>query len=1123
MKFFRIALWNLLILLALLAGALAYLPFYLQNHQALLADAATRALGRKVEIDGVRLAWSLRPAPELAVALEGLRVHNPDWAQRPQLLTAAQVDLQFDLRALLRRSIVVEGLVVHGGDLHLETGADGQENWRFGAAAGDDDDSGAAGLLRLVSLRAVDSTIAFQPASTSAPTPAHEPAPAAVSATGQAVVSAPARTWRIAVTRLDLNGLGSGQPALDAELLYAQTPISLTGGAGQTDASMPERWPFQVEARAGGSELQIQGSAGAAFDLADLRAAVAAQGPTLAPLGHLFGTEGLPAGPFKVGFQLTHGAQGTHLSGLSGTLDSRVLPAPVSVTAGDASWTANGRWSLALKGRLGTLPATLKLSPAAGRGDTGSADRHLAISATLADGDFDGSLRPASETARALLSGRLRLGSIALDKIAAGDIPGPALKSKAAPPAKAGGQQPGAAWRDKALPFAALSRFNADLALSAKTLSWQRVSVTTPRAHLLLDNGRLRLEQVEAKLPGLSLTGQASLDAAARSPALRLSLHADRVDLSPALGLLAKPPKIDGTVDGLDVSLQTHGDTPAALIRGLGGKLTAASVQARLPAGKGRELREVRLQAPRIDIEPGKSVGLSTGVRLASQSFDLTLTGGSLTDLLWQAKPWPRIALTARGGFAGQELAIKGHVGTLAAVVAGRDLMLDIALVQPTPEGPDRGKQEPGRLAASVEGRLARLGDLDGSRLQFKASGPSLAALSPLVQVDLPAQPFSIAARLEGRPHRLDVMDLKATSAESDISGQLRIAFGAQPRLDALLTAQLLDLTGFIGPSAPGVGGHSDDATGGAAAAEARPLTKGYAAAWQSKAVQPLPLEGLKRLDAEFHLSAGHVRLGDFGVDDARVDATLDAGHLVLTARAGQERLSLNLDLRPEQSRWRVDLRHRGSLDLSWLIEAENQHALSHVPIAVDLHLNSIGDSLQNLLDSTDGQVELVLGAGQMAPVAARLPLGGVLFALLDALHPVALREEAESLRCAVFDFDIADGIATSQRGLAVQTGSLNVLGGGAIDLRNSEIELHFKTAKRKGVGLNLLGIADKFVYITGTLQHPRAAFDAKDLALYGGAAWASGGLTLVYDQIVQRLSGLGNPCDQVMRKRDRQ
>ena len=51
---------------------------------------------------------------------------------------------------------------------------------------------------------------------------------------------------------------------------------------------------------------------------------------------------------------------------------------------------------------------------------------------------------------------------------------------------------------------------------------------------------------------------------------------------------------------------------------------------------------------------------------------------------------------------------------------------------------------------------------------------------------------------------------------------------------------------------------------------------------------------------------------------------------------------------------------------------------------------------------------------------------------------------------------------------------------------RSSEIELHFKTAQRKGLGISLLGIADKFVFVTGTFQEPRAAIDAKGLLLPG-------------------------------------
>ena len=90
-----------------------------------------------------------------------------------------------------------------------------------------------------------------------------------------------------------------------------------------------------------------------------------------------------------------------------------------------------------------------------------------------------------------------------------------------------------------------------------------------------------------------------------------------------------------------------------------------------------------------------------------------------------------------------------------------------------------------------------------------------------------------------------------------------------------------------------------------------------------------------------------------------------------------------------------------------------------------------------------------------------------------------------------MLQFDIADGIATSQRGLALQTDKLNVLGGGAIKLETEEIELRFKTVKRTGVGLSLLGVA----------------------------AWATGGLSLVADQIIQRLTAFGSPCEKVLRR----
>ena len=294
--------------------------------------------------------------------------------------------------------------------------------------------------------------------------------------------------------------------------------------------------------------------------------------------------------------------------------------------------------------------------------------------------------------------------------------------------------------------------------------------------------------------------------------------------------------------------------------------------------------------------------------------------------------------------------------------------------------------------------------------------------------------------------------------------------------------------------------------------------TGGSAGAEASRS-EALPLEILHTLDGTLRLNADHVRSGDFGVDDCNLDATLDAGHLRLSINAGQERLAADVELKPEETRWRLNLRHKGKLDLSWLIEEENSNPLSGVPAALDVRLSGIGDSLDTLLGSVDGHAELALGAGRLNKKVRALPLGGILVTLLDAINPTKQRERFVNLQCAAFQLDVGRGIATSTRGLAVQLEAFNVLGGGALNLRSDEIELHFKTAGRKGLGIGLLGVADRFLHITGTLREPKVAIDPKGLVLQGAAAWATGGLSLVYEQLFRRLTAFGNPCDAVMRR----
>ena len=565
--------------------------------------------------------------------------------------------------------------------------------------------------------------------------------------------------------------------------------------------------------------------------------------------------------------------------------------------------------------------------------------------------------------------------------------------------------------------------------------------------------------------------------------------------------MLAQGPKLGGSIVGLSLDAEASGATPATLIRALSGTLEAKSARLLPPAKRGQRATAIELASPNLHVDAGQAVRFKTGLARAGQAIDLMLTGGTLTDLLPGGRSWPRIDITAETRIDQHQLSIRGHLGPLAAIRTGRDLMLDLSLTD------NAGQTD--ALTGALSGKLARFDGLAGSQFQARFAGESLAALHP----GLSAQPFSATARLQGQARQLELLDLKASSAGSDVAGQVRIGLGERLRIDANLNADTLDLSPFLAGSPD-----PTDALTGMQGSGAPRFGR------DNSGEQSLPLEGLKVLDGSLKLSAGRVDLGDFAIDNGTLDARIDAGHLVLSANAAQGGLSLDLELRPGESDWQFDLHHKGKLNLGRLIKAKNQQALSSVPVAVEIRMNAVGASIPKLLHSADGRIDLVLGAGQLDRKASKLPFGGVVVSLLDRVNPTRLstirvRQDLLSLQCAVLQFDIANGIATSKHGLALQTDKLNVLGGGAIKLETEEIELRFKTVKRAGVGLSLLGVADRFVVVDGTLKHPRATIDRDDLLVEGAAAWATGGLSLVAGQVIQRLTDFGNPCETVLRR----
>jgi hypothetical protein len=87
------------------------------------------------------------------------------------------------------------------------------------------------------------------------------------------------------------------------------------------------------------------------------------------------------------------------------------------------------------------------------------------------------------------------------------------------------------------------------------------------------------------------------------------------------------------------------------------------------------------------------------------------------------------------------------------------------------------------------------------------------------------------------------------------------------------------------------------------------------------------------------------------------------------------------------------------------------------------------------------------------------------------------------------------------------------IVGGGDIDFNTEQLNIEFNTKPRAGVGISASSIVSPFVKLKGTFASPSIALDKKGALLSGGAAVATGGLSLLVQSIAGRATAEGDQC----------
>ncbi len=478
----------------------------------------------------------------------------------------------------------------------------------------------------------------------------------------------------------------------------------------------------------------------------------------------------------------------------------------------------------------------------------------------------------------------------------------------------------------------------------------------------------------------------------------------------------------------------------------------------------------------------------------------------------WEMRPADAGALAAMPDTGGAHLAAAVAVGDLridaglityrdAAGVAPTTIAIDALVLRDGGAGSDLRVDFRGKLRSTpvtLSGVIGPLHALAAQRWPYPID----------VHGEVDGQPFAVATKVRAQDHRYTLDDLHLTLAGSAVKGRFAVdTGGVRPKLAFDLDASTLALRAVPVPVAPSAA--AAPAPGPSDGARFIPDT-------------PIDFAALRRVDAEGRIAIGKLVAADGrAYDHLRLPMTLRDGRFemrdfTLGALGGTISGDVTVDAsRPESAVLALDVDGKALTLGSLLAAAGHPREVQGGRSDLTVQLTMRGTSPRAWLASANGNVRFVSGAATIVnpkvadPVGAWEQLGNV-------LNPFRTRDATTELVCAVVNLPVRNGVARSDRALALETTKVGVAASGVLDFRDETLDLVFAPQVRQGISLDFAGLSD-IVRLSGPFASPRVSVDvaasAKVIASVG-AAIGTGGISAAAQALVGWADGRGpGPC----------
>jgi len=387
--------------------------------------------------------------------------------------------------------------------------------------------------------------------------------------------------------------------------------------------------------------------------------------------------------------------------------------------------------------------------------------------------------------------------------------------------------------------------------------------------------------------------------------------------------------------------------------------------------------------------------------------------------------------------------------------------------------------------------------------IRFELAAESLAWL----RGGLPDIPFTMNGSFAGGRDKGELKDLKGRIGETAISGRASISRVGSRQIEVDLASPRIDLTPLLAQAKDSAG---------------KPKPKPTSREPKAKFIfdeTPLPLDQLKGIDAKLHLVAAEVVLAEAALRDVDSTVIIGDGRLALKGRA-KDRFEGTVN-----GSVTLAAAGGGAADLQLDVDAKSLRTgllgggtvePGQAPsTSVKAKVVAQGASARQMASSANGRVQVTQGPGKIGSGAIGTIGGDILGQLASRLNPFAAQDVHMQLECTIARMDIVNGQATVKPVL-VQSDKVAIIASGKVDLRTEALRFDFNTRPRRGVGVTAGMFANPFIELAGTLASPRIGVGGKG-AIAGGAAAATGGVTILAQGLLDRALGQQDLCKQAL------